>query len=32
MNKEQILSMIKDLSNTRGVSGFEDEVVSVIRQ
>jgi putative aminopeptidase FrvX len=32
MNKENYLSLIKRLSDAPGVSGFEDEAVSVIRQ
>ncbi|MDR0313221.1 MAG: M20/M25/M40 family metallo-hydrolase [Treponema sp.] len=31
MNKQQTLSMIKELSNARGAPGFEDEAVAVIR-
>ncbi|MDR0376652.1 MAG: M42 family peptidase [Spirochaetaceae bacterium] len=31
MNKEQTLSMIEELSNARGLSGFEDDVVSILR-
>ena len=32
MDKEKALDLIKELSDARGVSGFEDEVLSVIRR
>ena len=32
MNKDKTLAMINELSNAPGVSGFEDEAVSVIRR
>ncbi|MDR3138153.1 MAG: M42 family peptidase [Treponema sp.] len=32
MNKDQMLSLIEELSNAPGVSGFEDEVVALLRR